>query len=79
VLQFILSITQLTIRKRQERDARSNSSIEEEEEEEGKRKPLHHAQKAVGPVMEVAERKLLRSRMCDIEGNECHGHKELLG
>jgi hypothetical protein len=29
--------------------------------------------------MEVAERKLLRSRKCDIEGNECHEHKELLG
>jgi hypothetical protein len=78
VLHFILSITQLTIQKRQERDARSNSSIEEEEEE-GKRKPLYHVQKALGPVMEVAERKLLRSRKCDIEGNECHEHKELLG
>ena len=41
VLQFVLSITQLTIRKRQERDTRSISSMEGE----GKRKTVHHLQR----------------------------------
>ena len=67
VLRFILSITQLTIQKRQERDARSSSSIEQE----GKLKPLQYLQKALGPAMDIsAERKLLRNRKCDLEGNE---------
>jgi hypothetical protein len=39
--------------------------------------PLHHVQKEVGPVMKVVERKPFRNRKCDLEGNECHGRKEL--
>ena len=73
VLQFILSITQLTIQKRQERDARSSWSIEQE----GKPKPLHYLQKAIGPAMDGVERKLLRNRKCDLEGNECDRQEDL--
>ena len=72
VLQFILSITQLTIQKRQERDARSSWSIEQE----GKPKPLHYPQKAVWPAMDGAERKLLGNGKCDLDRNECDGQED---
>ena len=71
VLQFILSITQLTIQKRQERDARSSRSIEQE----GKPKPLHYPQKAVECAMDCAERNLLGNGKCDLDRNVCDGQE----
>jgi hypothetical protein len=41
--------------------------------------PLHQLPKELGLAMKGAERKLHRSRKCDLEGNECDGQEDFLG